>query len=94
MIDTIAWLYVNFLEPAGKFLLVVIGVLVILSIINFIRDPKAKENMVSALLGLLFKVLKGIIVYSGIVLQKGFGMLLKSLMVIYAAIRDFIGSKI
>jgi hypothetical protein len=94
MIEAIAHLYVNFLEPALRVLVVLFVVLLLLSIINFIRDPKAKENFVKTLIGLVFKGLKLLLIGAGAVLKGLLEMLQKSIKVIFAAFRDFFTSKI
>lgn len=94
MIDAIAWLYVNILEPAGTILLWLAIAVVVIALINFLRDPKSRANMINNLATGIFRFIKAILVWSGKVLQITFKVLLNSLKVIFAAVRDFWGSKI
>ncbi|MFN7611369.1 MAG: hypothetical protein ACK5QX_10615 [bacterium] len=94
MIDAIAWLYVNILEPFGTLLFWLAIAVVVLAFINFFRDPKSRANIINNLATGIFRLMKGMIIWSGRVLQIIFKVLLNSLKVIFAAIRDFWGSKI
>jgi hypothetical protein len=94
MIESLAHLYVNFIEPTFQVLVVLFVVLLLLSIINFIRDPKAKENFIKTLIGLVFKGFKYLLIAAGAVLKGTLELLHKSIKVIFAAFRDFFSSKI
>jgi hypothetical protein len=94
MIDAIAWLYVSVLEPAGTVLFWLAIAVVVIALINFLRDPKSRANIINNLATGIFKLIKGVLVGIGKVLHVIFKMLLNSLKVIFAAVRDFWGSKI
>lgn len=93
-IERFAHFYVNVVEPAAQVLLILIVVILLLGIINFIRDPKAKENLIKTLINLIMKALKLSLVAVGALLQGTLEVLRKSIKVIFAAFRDFFSSKI
>ena len=93
-LERVAHFYVNVVEPASQVGLILIVVLLLLGIVNFIRDPKAKENLVKVLIGFIFKMLKLFLVAAGAILKGSLEMLQKSIKVIFAAFRDFFSSKI
>ncbi len=94
MIEALAHLYVDAIEPAFRVILIVFVILIILSIINFIRDPKAKENLIKSIISLIFKGLQYVLVAAGAILKGTLSLLQKSIKVIFAAFRDFFSSKI
>ncbi|MCA3243737.1 MAG: hypothetical protein INF43_00325 [Alphaproteobacteria bacterium] len=93
-IERLAHFYVNVVEPIAQVLLVLIVVILLLGIINFIRDPKAKENLIKTLINLIMKTLKLSLVTLGALLKGTLELLQKSIKVIFAAFRDFFSSKI
>jgi hypothetical protein len=94
MIDAIAWLYVTILEPVGVVLFWLMIAVVVVAFINFLRDPKSRTNIINSLATGLFRLIKSILSASGKVLQVTLKVLLNSIKVIFAAVRDFWGSKI
>ncbi len=94
MIESIAAIYVNFIEPLMRVLLIGLVVVLILGIINFIRDPKAKENFIKTIITIVFKALKWLLIGFGVMLKGLIDMLHKAIKVIFAAFRDFFNSKI
>jgi hypothetical protein len=93
-IEHFAHFYVNVVEPAVQVLIILVVVILLLGIINFIRDPKAKENLIKTLINLIMKALKFSLVALGALLKGTLELLRKSIKVIFAAFRDFFGSKI
>ncbi len=93
-LERIAHFYVNVIEPASQVVLILIVILLLLGVVNFIRDPKAKENLVKTLISFIFRMLKLMLVAAGAVLKGTLEMLRKSIKVIFAAFRDFFSSKI
>lgn len=94
MIESLAHFYVNVVEPATQVLLILVVVILLLGVINFIRDPKAKENLVKTLINMIMKLVKYLLIGVGAVLKGSVNMLQKSIKVIFAAFRDFFSSKI
>ena len=94
MISAAAWIYVNILEPLGTILFWLAIAVVVVAFINFIRDPKSRANLINNLAGMIFRLIKNILIGAGKVLRICIKVLLNSLKVIFAAVRDFWGSKI
>ncbi len=94
MIDAIAWLYVNILEPVGIVLFWLLVAVVVVAFINFLRDPKSRANIINSLATGFFRLIKKTLSLTGKAVQIIIKVLLNSLKVIFAAVRDFWGSKI
>lgn len=93
-IQYLAEFYVNFIEPALKAAVFIVIVVVLLYIINLIRDSKKKTDLVNSLFSLIVKLITGAVVWVGGVAVWLVKMLLKTITVIFAAVRDFFSSKI
>lgn len=93
-IQYIAELYVDFIEPALKGLLFVVIVVVLLYFINLIRDSKKKTDLINSMFSIIIKVISRALFWVGGALVWLAKMLLKTITVIFAAIRDFFTSKI
>ena len=93
-IEWIAFLYVNYLEPIGKVLFYLFLVMVLLYIINVIRDGKKKTELVSKLISLIFSMIVKAFVVCGNFVKWIAKMLLNGIKLIWASIRDFFFSPI
>jgi hypothetical protein len=92
MIEAIAWFYVNIIENLGRVIFWGIILILLLALINVLRDPKA--NLMNSLAKFLLQSTKAILIGSGKALRISIKVLLNAIKVIFAAIRDFWVSKI
>jgi hypothetical protein len=94
MIETLAKFYVNILEPAVQILFLLTVVILLYGFISYLRHPEGKNNIAKILIINMFKILKQMLIGLGIGIKVLVIMLQKSIMVIFAAFRDFFNSKI
>jgi hypothetical protein len=94
MIEIAAWIYVTLIEPLGIILFWLAIAVIVVAFVNFVRDPKARSNFINNLASMIFRLFKNSLIWTGKLLHFGIKMLLNSLKVIFAAVRDFWGSKI
>lgn len=93
-IESFAVFYVNYLEPMLHFLgFLIIGV-IILALLNIVRDGKKKGELVNSALSFIIKILTGSVTMLGRFLLWLTKASLKIITVIYASFRDFFTSKI
>ena len=94
MIATIARLYVNVLEPAFKIFLVIAIVAFLLYGFNLLRGGDKKNDLVSGVVNIIVKSTWKSIHLTGRGVLGFFRMLLKTIRVLMATVRDFLTSKI
>ncbi|RYG62144.1 MAG: hypothetical protein EON60_00945 [Alphaproteobacteria bacterium] len=94
MIDTIARLYVNVLEPGFYILLVILLAVFVLYVINLLRGGGAKDDILSNVVNGTIKMIVKSVHLIGKALLAGCKMLLKTISLIFATVRDFLKSEI
>ena len=94
MIHYLAQLYVNFLEPAFKVLAVIVVVAFVLYLFNLLRGKDMKGDFVSTIVNFIVKAIMKTIQLTGKLLLKSLKVLLETISLIIATVRDFLTSKI
>jgi hypothetical protein len=94
MIAYIAQLYVNVLEPAFKVLLIAAIIAFLLYGFNLLRGGDKKNDLVNGVVNLIVKISLKTIQLIGKGILGFFKMLLKTIRVLMATVRDFLTSKI
>lgn len=94
MIHTIAEIYVNFVEPAAKVLLVVFAIAFVLYVFNLLRGGDKKNDLVTAVVNGTVKLVVKTVQLIGKAILHSLKMLLKTTSLIFATLRDFFTSKI
>lgn len=94
MIETLAHIYVNVLEPAFTFLLIGLAILLVLYVVNLLRGGGAKDDILSNLVNGTIKMLVKSVHLIGKAMLASIKMLLKTISLIFATVRDFLKSEI
>ncbi len=94
MIESLAYFYVNVLEPAFYILLILLAVLCVLYIINMLRGGGGKGDFLSTVVNGMVKILVKTVQIIGSALVGSLKMLLKTISLIFATVRDFLKSEI
>lgn len=93
-IAQLAEFYVNVLEPLGRFLFFIIIAVFLLYLLNLVRGTSGESNLSNNVVNLIFKSFVKTMNYTGKLVLWIFKLLLKTITVIFASIRDFFTSKI
>ena len=94
MIATLARLYVNVLEPVFYVFLVVAVISFLLYFFNLLRGGDKKNDLVSVIVNMIVKSSMKIIQLTFIAIKIFFNMLLETIKLLIATVRDFLTSKI
>lgn len=93
-INDLARLYVDFLEPTLRFLGIAIFLILVLAMLNILRDGKKKGELLNSAFSFIIKMVTKSITFLGHALLWMAKATLKIITVIYASFRDFFISKI
>lgn len=92
--QSIAYLYVYYLEPMFK-VAVWLGLLVVvLYIVNMITDGKKKGDIINSLFSTMVSMIKGVFIYGGKGILVTGKLLLRIITILIDTVRDFFTSKI
>lgn len=86
--------YVNVIEPLGKLLFFIIIAVFLLFLLNLARGTSKDANLTNGIVNMIVSIFKKTVTYSGKLVMWMLKMLLKTITVIFASIRDFFTSKI
>lgn len=93
-ISHIAYIYVTYLEPLLKILFFAVVLIVVLHLFNSMRDGKKHSDIISFAFNGMLSLIKGVFLYAGLILAWMGKMLLKTIKLIFASVRDFFTSDI
>ncbi len=94
MIDSFAHFYVNVIEPGFSILLIVLLVVFVLYVINLLRGGGSKDDFLSTVVNGMIKMIVKSVQLVGQALLASLRMLLKTISLIFATVRDFLKSEI
>lgn len=94
MIDSLAHFYVNIIEPGFSILLIILLVVFVLYLINVLRGGGSKDDILSTVVNGMIKMIVKSVQLVGKALLGCFRMLLKTISLIFATVRDFLKSEI
>lgn len=92
--ETLAYLYVYYIEPTTRVLAWVALLVAVLYVLNMLTDGKKKGEIINMLFNLMVKGTKTVFLVGGKSILIATKMLLRTLTVLIDTVRDFFTSKI
>lgn len=94
MITYLARFYVNILEPGFYILAAIVGIAFVFYLFTIIRGGDPKSGLAGKVINITFVSIKKLLTFIGIAAVKTLTLLLKTIKLIIATMRDFFKSKI